>query len=298
MKKDNPWLFQRMVRLGIVPPTCPVYVFSEQASEQVSKLNGAVNQTRIAEIAPYPHEQFAVEMWCRVNHPDYYDQKMRTLTISTMMPEEFRKFLGPGQPDTSRMVVEVESFLGATVIYPIIFSVGQGVFMELSNTSDGRYVLKKNTEYLRTVACLNADLLRKYNMKGIDADSLEGIPAYNKRAGEAVAFLSTACAVMASPVIASESGKLSGRAPPLPGARKGVERRIETKWTYVDIDLDRHAAPSADDGEAQRNGVALHPVRAHLRVTQHGISPVRAHMRGDAIYGIRHRVGVVSKSGR
>lgn len=301
MKRDNPWLFQRMVRIGLVSPTVPVYVFSEEAGEQVAQLNKSFSP-KMFDLAPYPHDEFAIEMTCRANSEEFFDHPMRTLAIVSIFPEDFKKAIfGPNAPpDVLRLILEVEAFNGTTVILPDILSPSQGTFIPMTDLTDSAQLLRQT--YMRRkklIGSTAADgLLKKYNIKTTDFDDPIFGSFYKKRSGETVSFLTSACAIMASPVVTTESAKRSGRAPPLPGDRKDRERTVETKWTHVGIDLDRHAAPSADDGEAQRNGVALHPVRAHLRVTQHGISPVRAHMRGDAIYGIRHRVGVVNKSGR
>jgi hypothetical protein len=116
---------------------------------------------------------------------------------------------------------------------------------------------------------------------------------FNTAMAQATAFLTTACAVIASPAVQKSDDSSLARAP---GTRRGEERKVTTKWTSVNIVVDRENTNLSAQEEPGRSGVALHPVRAHLRVTRGGISKVRAHMRGDAKFGQRHRIGnVVTK---
>lgn len=305
MKRENPWLFQRIVRFGFASPALPVYVFSDEACKQVAKLNKSINprslqdQIRMQELSPYPHDQFAIEMTCRVDDPDFFDDKMRTLTVVSNMPDTLKAsvFVNPPQ-ETMRGIIEFETFNGRTTILPIVFSFGQGTFVPITDIPNGRKFLEATYTYLRSKLPSLSDALRqKYNFRILHIDSLPS-EIYKKRSAETIAFLNSSCAILASPVMKKEDAKRSGRAPPLPGDRKDRERIVETRWTHVDIDLDRQVSSSSDGaGESGRTGVALHPVRSHLRVTRHGISQVRAHMRGDVSYGVRHRIGQVHKSG-
>lgn len=295
MTRADPWLFRRMVRLGVIPPTLPIYVFSDHASEQVAKLNGSVDQVRLAQVAPFPHDDFAVEMSCKCSPPQPNDQKMRSLTAVFLVTQEpFFDRIRRDIPNCTHLMMEVEALSGNTVIYPGMYSAGPSWALTPLNDEITLDIITKSNEGWRQILMRNPAIADKYNVQLLNTDDPQySVAQYRERAGDAIAFLTSACAILASPAVDRVSGFSVGRAP---GERKGQERRVETKWTHVDIDLDRSvAAGKTSDGDA-RSGVALHPVRAHLRVTKHGVSPVRSHMRGDAAFGVRHRVGHVHKS--
>lgn len=291
MKKQcDPWLFRRLVRVGILRPELPVYVLSDEVSEQVAKLNGAAPQARLAEVACFPHESFAIEMTVRADNEKFYDHKFRTLTV--VEPNPFPVFAKDKETGTvekaKHIIFEFEVINGVTMALPPVFSPGPGRLTGIFDRAElQRVVTTWNNEVAPKVA------KNLYNIKFVDPEKLS-VEFFNKRSGQSAAFLTTACAVMASPAVARLSGTSPGRAP---GARKGDERRVETRWTQVELVVDREGTEKFHcEASEGRSGVALHPVRSHLRLTRGGVSKVRAHMRGDAKYGTRHRVGnVVTK---
>lgn len=283
MKKQcDPWLFRRMVRFGLLAPTMPIYVCSEQVSDQIAILNRDAPQERLAEIAVFPHDEFAIEMTCRTDDPENWDQRFRTLTIISPTPA--------GATDVPYFIWEVQAYNGNNVILPPHYCGGPGLAIQYQDREAFRACVRRYWGKLRELGERN-DPKGTMKVKGWPEDAFT-MEQFNKSMAQATAFLTTACAVIASPAVSRSSGTSPARAP---GPRRGEERRVETRWTQVDLVIDRditNVATAAMDGSG-RTGVALHPVRSHLRVTRHGISKVRAHMRGDAKYGTRHRVGHV-----
>jgi hypothetical protein len=283
-----------MVRLGILRPSLPVYVFSEEASDQVSQLIVDYGQARLAEVAPFPHDQFAIEMWCKTEAPQLEGERMRSLTVvyrAGSMP--FYDEIKHGPAGARHYLLEVESLGGSTVIYPIMYCNGPGTTLVPVEDSTILEVTKESYAMFWPEIMRNPALARKYDVRMFTKEIVQKDPSlYGNRANEATTFLTAACAALASPVAGRTSAVSVGRAR---GERKGQERRVEIKWTHVDIDLDRTTKETARGEGDGRHGVALHPVRAHLRMTKHGVFGVRAHMRGDAAFGVRHRVGRVHK---
>ena len=291
----NPWLFRRMVRLGLMPPTLPIYAFSDQASEQVAAMfNASADHTKFAEVALFPHDRFAVEMSLKTETPLLNYQKMRTLTaVFPIKQMPFFDEIKQATINITHVMLEIEYLNGHTIIFPYMYYTGLGCAAVPAIDKFAFEIMSDSNARLSKLLARNSSIAQKYNVRLMSGAMPKQVEFYRNRAAETAGFLSSACAVLASPTVDRVPGSFVGRAP---GKHKGQERRVETKWTYVDIDLNRVVAgKKTSDGEAC-SGVALHSVRAHLRTTKHGVSLVRAHMRGDAAFGVRHRVGRVHKS--
>lgn len=287
----QPWLFHRMVDLNLLSAELPVYVFSDAASREVAFLNGRTAQERLAEIAPFPHDSFAVEM--TVPDVDQEGVFFRTLTVVQFSPLDERIAAG-----AKYQVLEVQcNATGITILPPILIE-GPGKFLAILNGDENALgFIAEATDLQFEIVRARANKNSKHYDKVFTADYTKArahfgaalaAAEYNKRAGEASGFLTTACAVLASPASKLERNLAKAKSP----VAKRIRGRADVQWTHVDINLNR-ATASGDAHDASRSGVALHPVRSHLRVTQHGLSTVRAHMRGDAQFGVRHRVGHV-----
>jgi hypothetical protein len=295
MKNTDPWLFQRLVRLGFLSASLPIYVFSQKASEQVEQLNNNFDQKKLAEVGPYPHDGFAIEMSCKTKPPQLNDEKMRTLTVVFRFGSRFfHDKLKSGPLEATHLIMEVESLKGCTTIFPVMYTMGPSKVVLPANESATQEIIEKSNAVFQSEIMRNPVLACKYDVRLINREMMQKVDPlfYSRRASETAGFLTSACAALASPVAEKAAAQSVGR---VRGERKGQERRVEIKWTHVDIDLDRTTTTGKGQEGEGRHGVALHPVRAHLRVTKHGVFPVRAHMRGDAAFGVRHRIARVRK---
>lgn len=102
-------------------------------------------------------------------------------------------------------------------------------------------------------------------------------------------FLAATCALIAAPRLTHLTDHDMSR---VNKARLRQGRPALLAWSEVTLNLDD--APHAGSGDAAGgSGVALHHVRAHLRLKLGRVETVRPHWRGDAVRGIvlqRHRV--------
>lgn len=98
------------------------------------------------------------------------------------------------------------------------------------------------------------------------------------------------CAVLAAPGVRSVDERVRDKALRV----SPVQTAPLVTYRCIDIDIDKLAGipPSGNgpqSGGGRYGGVALHHVRGHLRLTEKGLVPVRAHWRGDPAHGTRLR---------
>jgi hypothetical protein len=295
--KEQPWLFNRLVDLGLLPSTMPIYAFSREASAEVSRINGAVSQDRISDAAAFPHEVFAIEMTTPCEPP--HSGEMRTVTAvlpNLMVPGELPENVK--MENAKHVLAEFRAYDKKIVCMPPVI-MGSGKFISYLDA------IPDALRALRYLANVHAETINRVVRRGSKWAHMICYtePAaitpdiYRKLSGETVSFLGTACAVMASPAMTKETFSRRSYAPVKIGAKRSAkDKKIETRWTCVDINIDK-AAPRDRGRDESRHGVALHPVRAHLRLVGKSFTGVRAHMRGDAKHGVRFRTGVVHRDG-